>query len=106
MNIQRISKTNFGAMYCMDGISRKDRNFINTKVKPALDQNMVDFLDYLGYDLRLSIGVNPRKKDVLVIQKIDRTGSEKMQTTSILLDNIEAGLQKFNNKQNKKYDAE
>ena len=105
MNIQKISNTNFGAMYCMDGISRKDRNFINTKVKPALDSNMVDFLDYLGYDLRLSVGVNPRKKDVLVIQKIDRTGSERTQTTNILLDNLQQGLQRFNSRQNKKYDA-
>ncbi len=101
MHVNKLSNTNFGAIRYPEGTRKEQKDFINHKIVPLLDDNMVDYLDYLKYDLYLNLSKNKRNKDVLVIQRIDRTNKKICSKSELLMENLPERIRRYNARMNR-----
>ena len=58
-----IEKQNFGELKYASHMQPKDANFLDKNVKPHMDNALIDYLDYLGYDIKVSLIARENSKN-------------------------------------------
>ena len=87
-----IGKQNFGALKYASPMQPKDANFLDKNVKPHMDNALIDYLDYLGYDIKLSLIARQNSKNrnniklYVRMDQIDKTNNELVSAKYIKVD--------------------